>query len=317
MSFEFPELPSWVVDGEPSFEYSAHTHSSIYEVPYSSRAVSHSALMESLDAIDPDIKAVIMGDNMAQLLVQSLYTPPPGAAVHDTTAPAGSPRMQSYVLEPSLPNEHWGSYPYASVPSQPLSVTDVPFVPAVNSAPLHPRYSSVPGEPPASSGMYTVMPVPQQISAAHVPESTPVQAPRPLRSMQVHGKCTPPFVPVQWTKCHHHNCGQLLNKGDPEKVQEHMQSHNKARPFLCGYCSRAFSRKHDLERHARVHSGDRPYVCSVCKKGFPRSDALRRHIRVEKETHHMLLRGETQTADDRRDFNDSSSESNGGPDTTM
>lgn len=319
MSFVFPELPSWVVDGEPSFEYSAHTRSSIFEAPYSSGAVSHTALMESLDAVDPDIKAVIMGDYMAQTPAQSMYTPPPGMAVHDTVAPTVvPPRMQSYTLEPSLPSEHWRNDPYASVLPQPLSVTDVPFVPAVGSVPLHPRYTGVPGEPAAPAGMYTVMPIPQPISAAQVPEPTPVHAPRPMRGTQVHGKSATSLVPVQWTKCHHHNCGQLLNKGDPEKVQEHMQSHNKVRPFLCGYCSRAFSRKHDLERHARVHSGDRPYVCSVCKKGFPRSDALRRHIRVEKETHHMLLRGETQPNEDRRDFNDSSSESNGGgPDTTM
>lgn len=67
----------------------------------------------------------------------------------------------------------------------------------------------------------------------------------------------------------------------------------KSRPFVCSRCSRAFSRKHDLERHARVHSGDRPYVCRVCKKGFPRSDALRRHIRVERETHESYFASKT------------------------
>ena len=316
MSFVFPDLPSWVVDGEPSFEYSAHTRSSIFEAPYSSGFVSHSALMESLDAIDPDIKAVIMGDYMAQLPEQSLYMLRAGAGVHDTVPTGALPRVQSYMLEQSLPNEYLRNDPYAFVPPQPLSVADVPFIPAVASAPLYARYSNIPGDPSVSSGMCTIMPFPQAISAAHVPEPASVQVPRQMRVMHARGS-TPPLVPAQWTKCHHHNCGQLLNKGDPEKVKEHMQSHNKARPVICGYCSRAFSRKHDLERHARVHSGDKPYVCSVCKKGFPRSDALRRHIRVEKETHQMLLHGEAQTMEDRRDFNDSSSESNGGPDTSM
>lgn len=59
----------------------------------------------------------------------------------------------------------------------------------------------------------------------------------------------------------------------------------KKRAFPCVHCSKAFFRKHDLERHARVHSGDRPYVCRVCQKGFPRNDALRRHIRLERDTH--------------------------------
>ena len=82
-------------------------------------------------------------------------------------------------------------------------------------------------------------------------------------------------------------------------ANEKMQVQAKSRPFVCGYCSRAFSRKHDLERHARVHSGDRPYVCSVCKKGFPRSDALRRHIRVEGDTHAALLRGDEHPTVDK------------------
>ena len=77
------------------------------------------------------------------------------------------------------------------------------------------------------------------------------------------------------------------------KLEQGQVKPPKNRPFVCSRCSRAFSRKHDLERHARVHSGDRPYVCRVCKKGFPRSDALRRHIRVERDTHESYFASKT------------------------
>lgn len=79
----------------------------------------------------------------------------------------------------------------------------------------------------------------------------------------------------------------------PARPEQGQVKPPKSRPFVCSRCSRAFSRKHDLERHARVHSGDRPYVCRVCKKGFPRSDALRRHIRVERETHESYFASKT------------------------
>jgi uncharacterized Zn-finger protein len=46
----------------------------------------------------------------------------------------------------------------------------------------------------------------------------------------------------------------------------------------CTYCSRAFSRRHDLERHTRVHTGIKPYQCPSCQKSFARSDARGRHF---------------------------------------
>ncbi|KAJ8659295.1 hypothetical protein O0I10_005009 [Lichtheimia ornata] len=54
-----------------------------------------------------------------------------------------------------------------------------------------------------------------------------------------------------------------------------------SRPFACPMCSRAFKRKHDLQRHVRVHTGAKPYACLCCKKAFARTDALKRHLRME------------------------------------
>ncbi|KAI8887033.1 hypothetical protein K501DRAFT_321573 [Backusella circina FSU 941] len=54
-----------------------------------------------------------------------------------------------------------------------------------------------------------------------------------------------------------------------------------ARPYPCHLCTRAFARKHDLQRHIRVHTGDKPFSCPCCKKAFARTDALKRHLRVE------------------------------------
>jgi uncharacterized Zn-finger protein len=50
------------------------------------------------------------------------------------------------------------------------------------------------------------------------------------------------------------------------------------KPHQCTYCSRAFSRRHDLERHTRVHTGIKPYHCPSCQKSFARSDARGRHF---------------------------------------
>lgn len=54
-----------------------------------------------------------------------------------------------------------------------------------------------------------------------------------------------------------------------------------SRPYSCHFCSRAFARKHDLQRHIRVHTGEKPYSCPCCKKAFSRTDALKRHLRME------------------------------------
>lgn len=58
----------------------------------------------------------------------------------------------------------------------------------------------------------------------------------------------------------------------------HMLFPMEERPFQCAFCSRGFSRRHDLERHTRVHTGVKPYQCPSCQKSFTRSDARGRHF---------------------------------------
>lgn len=58
-------------------------------------------------------------------------------------------------------------------------------------------------------------------------------------------------------------------------------STNTEKPYICSYCSRAFSRRHDLQRHSRVHTGIKPYDCPSCQKSFARSDARGRHFQSD------------------------------------
>jgi len=64
-------------------------------------------------------------------------------------------------------------------------------------------------------------------------------------------------------------------------LKTHYETHfpNRVRPFPCNQCSKAFSRKHDLQRHVTsVHKGEKLHQCDRCGKGFARKDALTRHL---------------------------------------
>ncbi|KAL1929987.1 hypothetical protein VTP01DRAFT_1141 [Rhizomucor pusillus] len=77
----------------------------------------------------------------------------------------------------------------------------------------------------------------------------------------------------------------MINTSDEEEAlaeeYQHPQSKYPSRPHECEFCSRSFSRRHDLDRHRRTHTGVKPYVCPCCLKAFPRSDARGRHFRSE------------------------------------
>ncbi|KAI9105978.1 hypothetical protein DFS34DRAFT_40275 [Phlyctochytrium arcticum] len=67
-------------------------------------------------------------------------------------------------------------------------------------------------------------------------------------------------------------------------MNSHIRCHSGERPFLCPHCENAsFARSHDLRRHiACLHKEDRPFKCNHCTLRFNRSDALKRHIETVK-----------------------------------
>jgi transcription factor STE12 len=53
-----------------------------------------------------------------------------------------------------------------------------------------------------------------------------------------------------------------------------------AKTFTCPVptCGRLFKRLEHLKRHVRTHTQERPYVCGICTKKFSRSDNLAQYI---------------------------------------
>ncbi|CDS11138.1 hypothetical protein LRAMOSA03401 [Lichtheimia ramosa] len=102
---------------------------------------------------------------------------------------------------------------------------------------------------------------------------------------------SPPESPIDNTQCFSHDLGchepttsalaTTTTTDTTSRAATNNVRHDDSRPFACPMCSRAFKRKHDLQRHVRVHTGAKPYACLCCKKAFARTDALKRHLRME------------------------------------
>ena len=88
----------------------------------------------------------------------------------------------------------------------------------------------------------------------------------------------------QWNYvCPVHSCAQRFNR--PCRLESHMRSHNKERPFACTEpdCDKTFPRKDHLQRHLKnAHSdpaAERTFVCdwTACGKSFTSNGRLQRH----------------------------------------
>ncbi|KAF2476229.1 uncharacterized protein BDR25DRAFT_252102, partial [Lindgomyces ingoldianus] len=95
----------------------------------------------------------------------------------------------------------------------------------------------------------------------------------------------------EWNKvCPVEGCGRRFNR--PCRLEQHMLTHSKERPFSCPYgdCDKTFTRKDHVDRHTKAaHSNaERSFVCdrSECGKTFTNKERLVRH----QNTHEARLR---------------------------
>ncbi|KAI4460559.1 zinc finger protein [Holotrichia oblita] len=78
------------------------------------------------------------------------------------------------------------------------------------------------------------------------------------------------------------NCSICKKSFTKSKLNQHMRSHTKEKPYKCKICPQKFSIGSNLRRHVMTHTGERPHVCEICGKGFIQSTTL--HVHLKKHT---------------------------------
>ncbi|XP_059189447.1 zinc finger protein 37-like isoform X2 [Centropristis striata] len=70
-------------------------------------------------------------------------------------------------------------------------------------------------------------------------------------------------------------CGIQFN--EKEKLEEHMKTHVKEKPYSCPDCGKKFINESYIQIHQRIHTGEKPYLCSQCGRGFHTASSLKLH----------------------------------------
>ncbi|XP_029008181.1 zinc finger protein 479-like isoform X1 [Betta splendens] len=70
-------------------------------------------------------------------------------------------------------------------------------------------------------------------------------------------------------------CG--LQFSETKKLEEHMKSHIKEKPYSCPDCGKKFINESYIQIHQRIHTGEKPFLCSQCGRGFHTASSLKLH----------------------------------------
>ncbi|XP_044043798.1 zinc finger protein 184-like isoform X2 [Siniperca chuatsi] len=70
-------------------------------------------------------------------------------------------------------------------------------------------------------------------------------------------------------------CGIQFN--EKEKLEEHMKTHVKEKPYSCPDCGKRFINESYIQIHQRIHTGEKPFLCSQCGRGFHLASSLKLH----------------------------------------
>ncbi|XP_069545536.1 zinc finger protein 721-like [Brachyistius frenatus] len=70
-------------------------------------------------------------------------------------------------------------------------------------------------------------------------------------------------------------CGTQFN--EKEKLEEHMKTHIKEKPYSCPDCGKKFINESYIQIHQRIHTGEKPFLCSQCGRGFHTASSLKLH----------------------------------------
>lgn len=74
-------------------------------------------------------------------------------------------------------------------------------------------------------------------------------------------------------------CGKAFTRKETLTEHEYTHKPDEEKPHQCPGCGKGFFKMHDLQRHyVGLHSGDKPFQCHLCGKSFPWARSLQDHI---------------------------------------